>query len=524
MFGNMAIREREVKIIQPHKDGEQREIIRVGAYCRVSTDSEDQQNSFFAQVKYYNDYIRQNGKMRLVDIYADEGITGTELRKREEFKRMLKDARNRKLDRILVKSVTRFARNSLECIESVRELTSYGVSVFFENDNLDTKQMNSEMLLYIKSEFAQQESVSASRRMSTSIRMRMENGNYRIVSAPYGYKIDDGDLIVSQAEAENVKKVFELYLSGMGEYAIVKYMQTRETNGIEWTMKRVAYMLKNERYIGDTLLRKKYTPAVLPLRKRTNRGQVDMFLYEGSHDAIIPKAEYAAAQAIRRERNNKYVKQIGERQFFQGKIFCRNCGWGYKKYIKGDSYYWKCGKKGMTADECHAPNLSDREIRIAFVQMFNTLKQNEKIVVGETILQLQALKVKVNGGNGAIGEIDAEMAALSKQNSSYSALFLKGVIDDVLYFEKTDRLKSRMAELRERRLKLVNEDEEEKCLEGLRALKRVLDKHDFLVEMNEDLFNEIVDRIYIEQDGSLIFVLKCELKLKVERQGCNYGK
>ena len=227
----MAIKEKEVKIIQPKREKEQREILRVGAYCRVSTDSEDQQNSFFAQVKYYNDYIRQNENMQLIDIYADEGITGTELRKREEFKRMLKDAKNRKLDRILVKSVTRFARNSLECIESVRELTACGVSVFFENDNLDTQQMNSEMLLYIKSEFAQQESVSASRRMSTSIRMRMESGKYRMVSAPYGYSIEDGDLIISESEAENVKKVFELYLSGMGEIAIVKYMQTHDTNG-----------------------------------------------------------------------------------------------------------------------------------------------------------------------------------------------------------------------------------------------------------------------------------------------------
>ena len=239
---------------------------------------------------------------------------------------------------------------------------------------------------------------------------------------------------------------------------------------------------------------------------------------------IIPKAEYTAAQEIRRERKRKYVKQIGAKQFFQGKIFCRKCGWGYKKYIKGDSVYWKCGKKGMTTEKCHAPNLLDREIKVAFVRMFNTLKQNEKTIVGETILQLQALKAKVNGSNGAIGEIDEEMAVLSKQNSSYSDLFLKGVIDDVLYFEKTDRLKSRMSELRERRLKLVNEDEEEKCLERLRGVKRVLDKHEFLVKFDESLFDEIVDKIYIEQDGSLIFALKCELKLKIERKGCNYGK
>ena len=146
----MSAREKEVKIIRPTKEGEDAGYIRVGAYCRVSTDSEDQLNSFFAQVKYYNDYIRRNEMMRLVDIYADEGITGTEMQKRDEFKRMLKDAKNRKLDRVLVKSVTRFARNSLECIEAVRELKACGVSVFFENDNLDTEQMNSEIILYIK--------------------------------------------------------------------------------------------------------------------------------------------------------------------------------------------------------------------------------------------------------------------------------------------------------------------------------------------------------------------------------------
>ena len=284
---------KEIKIIRPQRERERTESIRVGAYCRVSTDSHDQQNSFFAQVKYYNDYIRQNGKMRLVDIYADEGITGTEMRKRDEFKRMLKDARNRKLDRILVKSVTRFARNSLECIESIRKLTSCGVSVFFENDNLDTGLMNSEMLIYIKSAFAQQESLSASRRMATSIRMKMENGVYRIVSAPYGYRAEDGDLIVSQAESENVKKIYDLYLAGMGEYAIVKYMQTHATNGEEWTAKRVSYVLQNERYIGDTLLRKKYTPPVLPLRKKINRGQVEKFLYEGSHSSLPEKAKRA---------------------------------------------------------------------------------------------------------------------------------------------------------------------------------------------------------------------------------------
>ena len=513
----MSAREKEVKIIRPTKEGDDAGYIRVGAYCRVSTDSEDQLNSFFAQVKYYNDYIRRNEKMRLVDIYADEGITGTEMQKRDEFKRMLKDAKNRKLDRILVKSVTRFARNSLECIEAVRELKACGVSVFFENDNLDTEQMNSEIILYIKSAFAQQEALSASRRMAMSVRMRMENGTYKPSAAPYGYKLEDGDLVVLPDEAEQVRKVYELYLSGMGEKAIVKYMQTHETGGLRWSMKQVSYLLTNERYVGDLLMRKYYTPPMLPLRAKKNRGEEDMFLCEGAHETIVPKEDYLAVQEMRRERSEKYFKPPQEKQFFQGKIVCEQCGWRYRKHQKDREWYWKCGKKGLTSEVCHAPLLSDKEIRRAFVRMFNTLKQNEKTVIGDTIQQLQTLKIKVNGGNGMIAEIDNEMATLSKQNSTFSDLFLKGVIDSVLYFEKTDRLKNRMAELRERRQKLVNEDEEEKCLEKLRALKRIVEKKPFLTAMDEALFDEIVDKIRVGQDGSLTFALKCELKLRVKR-------
>ena len=191
--------------------GNKTDKIRVAAYCRVSTDKTDQVNSFITQMRYYTDYIKSNPKMILIDIYADEGISGTLMDKRDEFKRLLKDCKNRKIDRVLVKSVTRFARNSLECIEAVRELKSYGVSVFFENDKIDTENMNSEMLLYIKSAFAQNESMSLSKRMVQSIRMRMEEGTYKLGIAPYGYKLVDGELVVEPDEARNIRKIFEFF-------------------------------------------------------------------------------------------------------------------------------------------------------------------------------------------------------------------------------------------------------------------------------------------------------------------------
>ena len=224
---NTAVK--EVQVIKATITGEKTEKIRVAAYCRVSTDKDDQLNSFFAQMRYYRDYVRGNDKMVLVDIYADEGITGTELTKRDEMKRLIRDCKHKKIDRVLVKSVTRFARNSLECIETIRTMQSCGVSVLFENDHIDTETMNSEMMLYIKSAFAQSEATSASKRMSTSIRMKMEDGTYVATSAPFGYRLVDGEYTVVPEEAEVVRKIFALYLQGYGVNVIAKTI--RDTDG-----------------------------------------------------------------------------------------------------------------------------------------------------------------------------------------------------------------------------------------------------------------------------------------------------
>lgn len=174
----MKAKNKTVHIIKPTIGTEAERMIRVAAYCRVSTDSEDQANSFLAQVRYYSDFIQSQENMILVDIYADEGITGTCMNKREDFKRLIHDCSIGRIDRIYVKSVSRFSRNSLECIETIRKLKEYGVSVLFENDNIDTKTMNSEMLLYIKSAFAQSEALAGAKRVATAYRMRMENGTF----------------------------------------------------------------------------------------------------------------------------------------------------------------------------------------------------------------------------------------------------------------------------------------------------------------------------------------------------------
>lgn len=508
---------REVKVIKPTLGANAERKLRVAAYCRVSTDSSDQINSFIAQMRYYSDYIRNHESMVFVDIYADEGITGTCINKRDEFKRMLKDCQNRKIDRVLVKSVQRFARNSLECIESVRVLAECGVSVYFESDNIDTKNMNSEMILYIKSAFAQGESISASKRMSTSFRMKMEDGTFVATSAPYGYRLIDKQLIVCPEEAEIVKKIFAWYLAGVGMNAIAATLN-RDMEEPFWAVCHIRYILSNEKYIGDTMMQKTYTPPMLPPRNRPNRGERPKYYAEDTHEAIILKEDFEAAQMLRRRREEKYLKEgKGEKLFLSGKIRCRECGWVYKKLIRKEEVFWVCSKKGNSGIACKSRAYSDTEVFSAFVQMYNRFRQNEKVLLDETITQLQNLKTKITMGNSQVAEIDGEIASLSEQNSMYSKLHTKGIIDDVTYFEKTDSIKKQIEDLRVRRNKLLSEDEDERCIEELRHLKRILnDSPKTLSEIDKELFTSIVTNIYAEQNGDITFCLLGELQLRME--------
>ena len=510
---------REVKIIKPTVNQNSTDKLRVAAYCRVSTDSKDQMNSFYAQMKYYSDFIRRNPKMMLVDIYADEGITGTEVKKRTEFQRMMKDCQNRKIDRVFVKSITRFARNSLECIEAVRMMAEYGVSVFFENDNIDTLTMNSEMMLYIKSAFAQCEALSASKRMKTSIRMKMESGTFVTSTPAYGYRNENKELVIVPEEAEVVKKIFAYYLSGIGIESIVALLNKNGDGGrTDWTISNIRYILSNERYIGDMLMQKNYTPSELPLRSHKNRGSVPQYYCSNSHEAIISHKDFDAVQALRKQRIEKNpIQQKTIPTPFQKKFYCRHCGWRYRLVRSYDQPRWCCSKKGRAGNKCECPSYLTEEVQGAFVHMYNRLRQNEKVLLDDTICQLENLKSRINAGNTKIREIDDEIFTIAEQINKYSQLHAKGILDTVTYHERTDSMQRKISVLRVRHNKLINEDENEKCIEELRRLKRMLSKmSSFLQSYNQSVFDRLVTKIYAESDGTLTFSLPGGLQLKTE--------
>ena len=499
---------REIRVIKPNKK-DAKEKLRVAAYCRVSTDSDDQINSFIAQVRYYNDYIREQPDMVLVDVYADEGITGTCMNKRDEFNRMMKDCRAGKIDRIFVKSVSRFARNSLECIESVRELKKCGTTIFFENDGIDSKTMNHELILYIKSAFAQGESMSASKRVRRSNQMRMENGEFTFVNAPFGYRMCDGTLEPVWEEVAIVRKIFKYYLSGMGFGKIAQELNTQDVPGKPWGRERVRYILSNEKYIGDTMHQKTFTPCELPFRNRKNRGEMDKYYVSNSHDAVLDKDTFYAVQAmIERNLRNEAKKAAPKKHKYTGIFYCKDCGWAFKRRVQNGITYWACSKNGTAGQRCSTHPLSEEIIERTFCNMYNKLRQFEGELLKGTLNRYIELKAAITKSKSEISEIDEEILRESDTISYFTNLVHDQTISREVFDISVAPSKKRIAELRDRRKRLIADDDDEKCIDELKGVIEFLEKSPkAIIEYNHKLFKGIVERVAVEEN-TLTFEIK----------------
>ena len=271
--GNLALEQQRVIVIPAHDEIVARKL-RVAAYARVSSSSEDQLNSYRVQNQYYSELISGNPDWEMVDIYADEGITGTSVEKREDFQRMMQDCRKGKIDRILVKSISRFARNTKDCLAAVRELKELGVSVQFEEQGIDTSKVSSEMVTAIMASLAQKGSESISGNVRWGVQKRMEDGTYVASSAPYGYRLVNLRLEIQPEEAEIVRWIFQQYLAGANVNEIAKELNTKSAeNDHKWYKAGITYILSNERYIGDCLWQKCYMTNTFPPKQVINKGE-----------------------------------------------------------------------------------------------------------------------------------------------------------------------------------------------------------------------------------------------------------
>ena len=277
--------------------------IRCAAYCRVSSDSTDQLNSFAAQIRYYETLFEGKKDEQLVQIYADEGVTGTCEDKRDELLRLMSDCRKGKIDRIYTKSVSRFVRNTVDCLKNVRELKDLGISVYFEKEGIDTAEISDEIFITIMGGLAQEESTSISQNMRWSIKKRMENGTMKMATSLFGYDLSEGELIINEDEAVIVRQIFEWYLNGYGTSIIAQKLNQMgvEKNGgmCHWTPTTIGTMLKNEKYVGDQLFQKRYTSETFPFKKRKYNNRYEKYYYTGRHEPIISYETYTAVCELR---------------------------------------------------------------------------------------------------------------------------------------------------------------------------------------------------------------------------------
>lgn len=310
---------------------------RVAAYARVSSGKDAMLHSLSAQISYYNDYIGSRGDWELAGIYADEALTGTK-EDRLEFQRMLADCRDGKIDMVITKSLTRFARNTVTLLATVRELKLLDVDVYFEKENIHTLSSDGELMLTLLASFAQEESRSASENQKWRIQKMFEEGRPN-TGRMLGYRLVDGVLQIVPEEAEIVKMIFADFLSGMGRNAIMKklnLMSIPAIHGERWGETVIHKILRNEKYTGDMLLQKTYRPDFISKKGRVNHGEVPQYYVENSHEPIIDKETFALVQLEIKRRAAPYFSEPAVAfHLFTGLIHCGLCGRHFRRKIAG---------------------------------------------------------------------------------------------------------------------------------------------------------------------------------------------
>ena len=329
-IGSLAVSPAPRFITIPAATQGQARKLRVAAYARVSSDSDDQLHSYAAQNAYFTKLIISNPDWDFVDVYADKGITGTAVAKREDFKRMLEDARKGRIDRILVKSISRFARNTKDGLEAVRELKSLGVSVYFEEQNIDTARATGETLTAVFAALAQKESEAISERARRSYEMRMQRGTFSTNTAPFGYRLVNGHLEIDDDEAKIIRAIFDACLAGKSIIDIAREIACTEMatgmRTMKWQESTILYILHNEKYEGNSLTQKTCTSKELSRRKRRNTGEKRQILVTDDHTGIVSHEVFAKVQELLKRKRTAEPKKEGKDVPFKGKIVCGVCG------------------------------------------------------------------------------------------------------------------------------------------------------------------------------------------------------
>lgn len=496
--------------------------LRVAAYARVSTDSDEQLVSLETQKNHYESYIKANPEWEFAGLYYDEGITGTKKEKRPELLRMIADCEQRKIDLIVTKSISRFARNTMDCLSLVRKLTKLGISVYFESENINTGSMESELMLSILSGLAEGESASIAENNKWSIQKRFQNGTYKIGCSPYGYDAVNGKLVVNEQQAEIVRLIFSEILSGKSLHKIADALNQRNIlskKGGRWKANTLRNMVVNEKYIGDALFQKTYSDS--QFNRHKNGGEKEQYLIRDHHEPIISREDFEAVQKVIEQRGKekgieKYSEKYQKRYPFSGKIICGQCGGTFKRrtHSSGRKYIaWCCSTHIESIEKCSMKYIPDSDFEYAFITMMNKLIYSHQFVLKPLLIGLRG--VNTDDSLVSIQYIDKKLEENAEQQNVLVNLMAKGYLDRPVFKKSSNNLLQEADRLQRQKESINNLIQNgNQHLSEVSALLQYATKAAMLKRFDEEVFKNFVNRIIVYSRTEIGFELKCGITLK----------
>lgn len=509
------------RTIGTQKKTEKVQKIRVASYCRVSTEFEEQESSYEMQVEHYTNYIKSNPKWELVEVYADDGISATNTAKRESFNRMIEDCRAGKIDMILTKSISRFSRNTVDCLKYTRELKDLNIAILFEKENINSLDAKGEVLMTIMAALAQQESESLSANVRLGIQFRNQAGKVQVNHNRFlGYtKDEDGNLVIVPEEAAIVRRIYAEYMDGRSFLQIKRGL---EADGIlngahnkKWYESNIKQILTNEKYIGDALLQKTYTVNTLEKKRVANNGFAPKYYVEGSQDAVIDKDVFLRVQAEIARRAN--ILTEGKKRIYSSRyalssiVFCGHCGDIYRR-IKWNnrgcrSTVWRCVSrvlKKSSGIDCPARTIREKDLQKAIVTAVNDAWARKDAIL--PVLQENIRAVLNEDTEEQLTSIDASIRAKQEE--------LLSVGKDQA---KIDAIGDAIIDFREKRQGILT-----KAAQNTELQERIEDLAGFLnnqteavTEYSETLVRRLIEKITV-YDEKLTIEFKSGLEIDVE--------
>ncbi len=496
---------------------------RVAAYARVSTDMEEQLSSYEAQVDYYTNYIKARGDWEFAGVYTDAGITGTSTKHREGFKRMVSDALDGKIDLIITKSVSRFARNTVDSLTTIRQLKDKNIECYFEKENIWTFDSKGELLITIMSSLAQEESRSISENCTWGQRKRFADGK---VSVPFkhflGYdRGEDGNLVVNPEQAKLVQRIYGMYLTGMSSYRIARELTDEgipsPAGSDKWNPTCIRSILTNEKYKGDALLQKTYTVDFLTKKKKVNEGEIPQYYVHGNHEAIIDPETFDMVQALINSRKSG-KNRVSSGTIFSSKIKCGCCGgwYGPKIFHSNDKYrkiVWQCNHR-YRGTNCLTPNLTEDEIKDIFLRTANRVI-TEKSEIIETCRSAILPLLSTEDLKKEKAELEAEHIATAELIEDAIKENAHIALDQAEYqthydtlVERFDKIKDRLTEvdglIAERQLRRHQ----------IELYLNQLSERDLLTEFRDEDWLSMVDHLTANSKDDILVTFKDGTEIK----------